>query len=172
MTDFWRSTILNRILLMIRLTLYLWSKLSDPTCLEECQKKLLSSFTGSHHDQSVLNRSNVGYIVMHDVKKKQSAKTSVLALLLFFSSRMIRLTLHLWSKLPGPRCSEGRQSKASFFLHWITSRSISVEPIECWLHHDAWCKHWRKKQSVKFWFYSCYSSLIYLWISDASDGWG
>ena len=35
------------------------------------------------------------------------------------------------------------QKKDPFFLHWIMSQSINVEPIECWLHHDAWCKHWR-----------------------------
>jgi len=37
----------------------------------------------------------------------------------------------------------------SFFLHWIISRSISVEPIGRWLHHDAWCKHWRSSSLVE-----------------------
>jgi len=25
----------------------------------------------------------------------------------------------------------------------------SVEMIECWLHHDAWCKHWRSSSLIK-----------------------
>jgi len=47
---------------------------------------------------------------------------------------------------------EERQRKASFFLQLITSWSISVEPIERWLHHDAWCKHQRRNKVRNFSF--------------------
>jgi len=39
---------------------------------------------------------------------------------------MIRLTLHLWSKLPDSRCSEERQRKASSFFNGSQhSQSVS-----------------------------------------------
>ena len=75
---------------MIKLTLYLLSKLSDPRCLEECQKKLLSFFSGLHYDRSLSSRLSTGYIMMHDVNIEEETKceTSVLALLLFSSLSM------------------------------------------------------------------------------------
>ena len=64
--DSWRSTILRGTLLMIRLTLHLWSKLQDPRYLEECQRRA-SFFNGSHHGRSTPSRPNIIDIMMHDV---------------------------------------------------------------------------------------------------------
>jgi len=44
----------------------------------------------------------------------------------------------------------GRAPKKNFFLQWITLQSIIVEPTEHWLHHDAWCKHWRRNKVQDF----------------------
>ena len=50
---------------------------------------------------------------------------------------------------PDIRCLEERRRKTPFFLHWIISQLINVEPIERWLYHDAWCKHWRSLSPIE-----------------------
>jgi len=71
---------------MIRLTLHLWSKLWDPRCLEECQRKA-SSFNGSHYGQSTLSRPNIIDITVHDVNIEETKlETLILALSLFLWS--------------------------------------------------------------------------------------
>ena len=142
---------------MIRLTLHLWSKLSDPRCSKERQRRASFFIQWIISRRSVSSRSNAGYIMMHDVNIEEETKCETLVFLvtlLWFTDEldrslsMIRLTLHLWSRLSDPRCSEERQRKASFFIQQITSPSISVEPIKCWLHHNAWYKHWRRRNKV------------------------
>jgi len=94
--DSWRSTILNMIFFMIRLTLHLWLKLWDPRCLEERQRKS-SFFNGSHYSRSLSSRPNIVYIIMHDVniKEKTRCETLVLTLLLFSS-----LFMNIWHFRP------------------------------------------------------------------------
>jgi len=50
---------------------------------------------------------------------------------------------------PDTRCLEEHQREAPFFLHWIISQLTSVEPIERWLHHDAWCEYWRSSSLIE-----------------------
>ena len=97
---------------------------------------------------------------------------------------MIRLILHLWSKLyPDQSNGLGLRFKIferaeSFLIQWITSRSIDAEPTKhCW-HYDACCHYWRNKA----WNFSfCFITLLmirlilYLWSKlhpDQSDGLG
>jgi len=71
---------------MIKLTLHLWSKLQDPKCLEERQSRA-SSFSRSHHSESILNRPNIVSITMHDVNIEETkCETLVLVLSLFLWS--------------------------------------------------------------------------------------
>jgi len=62
---------------------------------------------------------------------------------------MIKLTLHLWSKIHPINQMDydlrsktlRRAPKKSFLIQWIISRSIDAEPTEHWWHYDAWCQH-------------------------------
>jgi len=75
-----RSTILNRNLLMVRLTLHLPSKLQDSRCLEERLRRA-SSINGSHHGRSSPSRPNIVDITMHDVNIEET-KCEILILAL------------------------------------------------------------------------------------------
>ena len=112
MADSWRSIILDRSLLMIRLTLHLWSKLRDLRCLKERQR-WASSFDGSHHGRPTLSRSNIltsrRMMLTSKRDKVWNFNFSLVTLL------MIKLTLYLWSKLPDLRCLKERQRRASSF---------------------------------------------------------
>jgi len=59
------------------------------------------------------------------------------------SQRKVALTPQDIYTAPNTRCLEERRIKVPLFFYWILSQFISVETTECWLHHDAWCKHWR-----------------------------
>ena len=70
-------------LLMIRLTLRFWSKLQDPRCLEEYQRRA-SSFNESHYGWSTSGRSIIIDIIIHDVNIEEiKLETLVLTLSLF-----------------------------------------------------------------------------------------
>jgi len=171
--DSWRSTILDKILPMIKLTIHLWSKLSDPRCLEERQRTFfffLQRVTSRSISVEPIERwlHRDAWCKHQRRNKVRNFSFSLITFLYFICElgsilSMIMLTLHLRSKLSDPRYLEEHQRKASFFLQRITSRSISVKPIERWLHHDAWCKHWRRNKVRNFNF--SYSSLVHLWSS-------
>jgi len=146
MTYSWRSTILNRTLLIIRLTLHLWSNHPNLRCLKERQRRA-SSFSGSHHGWSTSSSPNIIDSTMHDVNIGETkCETSVLALSLFYDQVNITPLIKVFrSKI------FGRAPKKSFFLQRITSRSIDTEPTEhCW--HYKCMMSISKRQSVKLQF--------------------
>jgi len=85
----------NRMLLMIRLTLHLWLKLSDPRCLKKCQRKV-SFFNGSHYSRSLSSRLNTGYILMHDVNIEEKTKCETLFYSCYSSSSLSMNIWRLW----------------------------------------------------------------------------
>jgi len=102
-------------LLMIRLTLHLWSNSRDPRYLEEHQRRA-SSFKGSHYDQLKSGRSNLGDIIVYNVniKEKTKARYYVLALSLFstYTYQLRRIGHILKSSMP--KHPEGWLSSLTF----------------------------------------------------------